>query len=210
MKNTVNRKVKLYRVFTAFFLCAVMAVFSSRGCYASNPPAEMSLSVQQTTEGLTNQQNASFDYVLEALDPQFPMPAGADGYQYFFTISGNQTVELEPISFLHGGVYTYQVYQVNQNRQGYVYDHKVYTISVYAKNKSDGTLVLELVADNGNGQKPADIVFRNAYTGTNGALITTGDPAFMLVWLFVLIASLLGLIVLRGVRKRTICYPAEK
>lgn len=108
-------------------------------------------------------------YELAALDEAAPMPEGSADGRYTFALRGDSRRELT-LTYSHGGVYRYRLCQVTPpGDDGYQYDRRVYTVSVYIINGTNGQLTPQVIAENEQGEKCANLLFANAYTGK-------GDP----------------------------------
>ncbi len=142
-------------------LAVIVVGFIPVTVFAANP---VSITVTQsftTTQPLAAD---SFTYRFSALDPANPMPegSGADGYE--FTLEGNASAEIGPITYEAEGIFEYEITQVvNAPVTGYEYDTQVYTVSVYAYYY-EGTLDTQVIVENEANEKVSDITFANAYT----------------------------------------------
>lgn len=102
----------------------------------------------------------TFTYRLEALETGNPMPAGSTDDGYTFTITGSGSAVIELAAFNRQGVYRYKLFQVIGNEKpGYTYDRRVYTIEIHAGTEPDAKVI---VFDE-NGEKTAAIIFQNSY-----------------------------------------------
>lgn len=143
--------------------------------------------VFQTQNKIPANLNRSFSYQLRALDDVNPMPKGSENGVFEFSLNDSQKTTIGPIYYWHGGVYEYEISQIIEKRElNYTYDERVYHVSVYVKNKVDGTLGCQIVVENKKGEKTDSIIFQNGYTGkvpenTNG--VKTGDAKSPFMWL---------------------------
>ena len=146
--------------------------------YASENPTE--LTVRQTFVTSSASRTAdTFTYKLQIIasdDPEHlkDLDFGAGGYT--FKISGNDTFKLGPLSYSQPGVYRYELYQViPSDRQGYLYDERVYKIEAHVSASLD----VDFIVRNEEGLKTSSIEFHNEYhtKATDFNLMT--DPAIV-------------------------------
>lgn len=156
------------------------------------------------------QNGGTFSYVFERTTTAAPLPAGAVGDRYHFTLSGNQTRSIGPLNFNHAGFFTYEVRAEASQRSGYVLDGTVFVVTISVRNYNGG-----LVAEIGsiyahsvnNPSEPVvteskvdGIVFEMSYYGVlagspgsllNPAIVKTvqGNPATPYTFTFRLEAS---------------------
>ena len=156
--------------------------------------------------------DATFSYVLEATSAGAPMPTGAQGDTWGFTLVGSQSTEVR-IPCAVAGIYTYRVYQdTSAGLAGYTYDGTVYSVTVYVRTLSDGSLAAEVVARAPSGKKPDVLSFASSYKGqtaggdtetgatvvpvsNGGSLAQTGDEAGRAIGV-ALVGASLGLMLL--------------
>ncbi|HJB83821.1 MAG TPA: hypothetical protein H9711_11780 [Candidatus Mediterraneibacter intestinavium] len=112
--------------------------------------------------------DGKISYLLTAREKDSPMPEGSSDGCWSFTMTGNQDIQTSPIEFGHAGVFSYEIRSAQDGQKdGYVYDDCVYTVSVYVSNTADG-LAADLIAQNEDGDKVSEIIFSNSYSGGNG------------------------------------------
>jgi len=120
------------------------------------------LSVEQTfttmPAALSPTPDASFTYRLTP-SAGAPLPAGAGGSDYRFTITGTAAVTLGPITFPAAGQYDYTLACLPDGRAGYVDDPRVYTIKIDVL-PGQAPLVIAYQAD---GDKVPALTFAQSY-----------------------------------------------
>ncbi|MCL2438253.1 MAG: hypothetical protein FWC99_04090 [Coriobacteriia bacterium] len=109
----------------------------------------------------------TFDYEITRLDPSYPLPVGAEGNSYRFTITGNTTESAGPFTFDRVGLFTYEVGSVHAPGEGLTLDDSVFTVVIAVRNAPGGGFIAELRAifEGSNtlpGNKIEDIVFEKA------------------------------------------------
>ena len=125
-------------------------------CAADNP---LRVTVTQVFTTSKSSAEGVFTYMLKPLEPHNPMPAGSTAKGYTFTISGNNSVEINLPGFIRQGVYRYELYQkIDAEKPGYTYDKRVYIIEAHV----DAMLEAMIVVFNANDEKTDRIVFENS------------------------------------------------
>lgn len=121
-------------------------------------------------------QEGTFTYELQAKDGA-PLPAGAQGGVYTFTMTGNSSTSIGlsagaaaangAISYKAVGVYYYTLQCVTQPVEGLWMDGKTYEIAVTVENDQTGSgiHVASLVVKDGQGAKPDKVEFDPSYKG---------------------------------------------
>lgn len=152
---------KRFIVFFMLLACLLPLVLPQAVHAAST---DLTLAVDQVfTKPEGSQAADTFTYSLTTLQSGSPMPAGSSGDTWDFTISGTDTVSIEPITYSTVGNYTYELRQtVLAEKTGYTYDMQVYTIKVQVTNV-DGGLQINVVVEKEDGYKASVIEFTNAY-----------------------------------------------
>jgi len=171
LKNKVHNKSS--GMLSLIALCAAVValslVFFPAKAQAST--AQISIEVQQifnATQGVV--MNPSFDYELVRMpnthSTPSPLPAGATGDVYSFSLAGNETRNIGPITFTHAGYFHYEVRSVSTAQSGFVLDPTVYTIIVRVANTPGGGLVATIAAIQSNMSEAKDltIVFDKTYS----------------------------------------------
>ena len=104
-----------------------------------------------------------FIYILEAIESIAPLPQGNEEIAYLFTLMGNQSMALEPLTFTTVGEYQYrlQVLESKSDRE-FIYDTEVYEITVFV-TESGGRLRADMIAVNKAGFKNEELSFTHSY-----------------------------------------------
>ena len=164
----MGRKTGHIRKSAPYLVAALAFAFLSAAVAPMNAQAAavpLHITVSQTAPA-----EHSFSYVLKPLKASNPMPPGSAQDGYAFSIVGQNSVKLGPMSFNRHDVYRYQVLQtVQSEKQGYTYDRRVYTVEV----RVDEALNTILLVFNADGSKAESIRFENAYR------VLPSDPALM-------------------------------
>jgi len=171
LKNKVHNKSS--RMWSLIALCAAIValtlVFLPAKAFAAT--ASISIEVQQiftATDGV--EMNPSFDYELVRLPNDHPapspLPAGAVGNSYDFSLTGNETRSVGPITFVHAGLFTYEIRSTSTAATGISLDPTVYTVSVIVDNAPGGGLVARIAAveSNMSNAKDLSVVFDKTYS----------------------------------------------
>ena len=152
MTGTINKKRKpVYGVIAVWVTILLTAALIPMTAYAAENP--LTLSVNQTAP-----EGAAFNYRLMPLSPGNPMPQGSITGGYYFTITGNSSAQIGPMSFTRHNLYRYELAQVIETENpDYTYDRRVYIIEVHV----DDALNTALILVNANGTKADNILFEN-------------------------------------------------
>jgi len=133
-KMLTNAFLALTVTFLALFLMALLVPIKA---YAAS--AALSIPVEQVfalTPGV--EREGTTDYVLQRLDSAHPLPEGAVGDQFSFTLTGNQQRDVGPITFIHAGLFSYEVRSDQTQQVGYLLDDTIYTIIIGVRNVGTG------------------------------------------------------------------------
>ncbi|MCL2438874.1 MAG: hypothetical protein FWC99_07390, partial [Coriobacteriia bacterium] len=182
LKNKVHNKSS--RMLSLIALCAAVVALSLVffPAKAQAATASISIEVQQifnATEGV--ELNPTFDYQLVRLPNEHPapspLPAGAVGDVYSFSLTGNETRNIGPITFIHAGLFTYEVRSVSTAESGFALDPTVYTVTIEVTNVPGGGLVARIssIQSNVSNAKDLSIVFDKTYS----SLATIPGDKFM-------------------------------
>ncbi|TDW20627.1 pilin isopeptide linkage protein [Breznakia blatticola] len=168
MQKVTKKWIKFSICCLLLFVAAIHTIENTH-VYAANKEVSIILPLRQvvTTETTKNVEDFSFDYCLEALSENAPLPDGKDGSTYTFSLTGNMEKNIGVIRYENVGVYKYSLYQIHMDDlKNFTYDTKVYTLTVYIKWDRDGDLIAEIIGDNGSGEKPEKLEFVNTYKKT--------------------------------------------
>lgn len=152
-----------------------------------------------TVSGTSSPSENEFIYEFTRLEEENPMPGGSGEDRLTFRLSGSREISLAPIEFLHAGVYSYEIKLTGTEKEGYHYDHEVYTVSIFVRNVDSG-LEADMIVQQEDGEKASDILFENGYDDGTGRPVQTGDSSESL-WTFLLAAILAVLAMLASYRK---------
>ena len=193
-----TRDKRILRAIVLFAAVWIFAMLLPATAHAENVDGPLKLEVKQTFVTTATDVDDTFTYKLQPLAPSNPMPAegragdGSDAYT--FTIKGDATTEIPPISFDQGGEYWYEISQVVEvQNHGYTYDTRVYTVYVYVEYTLDVQIAVygpddkkvELVEfENGFGYVPLDIMVDPPVIKT-----VSGNPSSAGVFAFSLAAE---------------------
>ncbi|MCL2870604.1 MAG: hypothetical protein FWE26_03115, partial [Coriobacteriia bacterium] len=116
------------------------------------------------------ERDATFNYELRRLDSSSPLPVGAEGDIYSFTLTGSETQGVGPITFVHAGFFTYEVRSVHTPSENLILDDSIFTVVIAVRNTSSGGLTAEVRAvflgsNTLPGNKVDDIIFEKEYAG---------------------------------------------
>ncbi|MGL6197580.1 MAG: Spy0128 family protein [Lachnospiraceae bacterium] len=159
----IFEKIRKKRFFMFFMLLAcLLPLVLPQAVQAAS--TDLTLTVDQVfTKPEGSQAADTFTYSLTALQSGSPMPGGSSGDTWDFTISGTDTISIEPITYSTPGSYSYELRQtVLAEQTGYTYDMQVYTINVNVTYVG-GELQTNVVVEKDNGYKVSVIEFNNSY-----------------------------------------------
>lgn len=143
---------------------ALLVCLLTLGLFQTANAAPASANVTFTVDQAFSQPAASsaadtFTYELRPLAASNPMPAGSAGGTYTFSISGNGSASIGPMSYTSTGTYGYELRQAPASLQGYTYDGEVYTVQVYVTSATRADVVIY----RSDGSKSSDAKFTNVY-----------------------------------------------
>lgn len=201
----MKRKNIKEKVILAMLLLNLIIVSAGTVCASTNEVI-VALPIQQIFEVESNETNnlkLIGTYELTRLTNEAPMPDGSnENGVYTFTMDGKNVTNKLSITFDHGGVYQYSLFQVTKDTENYIFDKSNYTITVYVKNGADGQLRSEVIAEKGNGKKCEELSFQNSYKKKSVSNpqskepVQTGDKNHIEIWLMICASSILVMIVL--------------
>ena len=136
----------------------------------------------QVPDGL----NGEFQYIMTCEEEKTPMPEKTSEGTYTFTLKDNDKKVIE-IAYEHAGVYYYNLkQQVSDKKDKFSYDETNYKVAVYVTNADNGGLDTQVVVNNPDGTKSAEVFFHNSYTGDKpakgNAIVKTGDTQNIILW----------------------------
>lgn len=117
-----------------------LIVISSAVKAESIPIVELPVTVTLKSTPLPDYEVCDYTIILEADNPDFPMPDGSVDGMYKLIITGEATVKLPEIRFNSVGIYTYTIYQLKPGSDEVVgYDETKYNLVVYVTNAENGS-----------------------------------------------------------------------
>lgn len=177
-------------------VCALVVAMAASFVLAAMTPSRAlaagidSLDVNQvySTSGTVpaEWQEGTFTYELQAKDGA-PLPAGANGGAYTFTITGTNSTSIalatgsaadsSAISFNTVGVYYYTLQCVTQPVEGLWMDGNTFEIAVTVENDQvgNGIHVASLVVKDNQGAKPDKVEFDPSYKGEEAPAVQPDD-----------------------------------
>ena len=164
MLKTMNRRLLCAITMLAIILLAL----APAAAYAADNP--LRIAVKQVFVTSSAAAESIFTYMLKPLEPGNPMPAGSTAGGYTFTITGNNSIEIGPLSYSQQRVFRYELFQViGTEKPGYTYDKRTYVIEVY----TDAERGADIIVRHKTGAKAGAVIFENAYN------ILPSDPSLM-------------------------------
>lgn len=199
----IIRKVRNTKKHLAFLVLMACSLMVAGLPVHAEETISARLSVNQTfrvTGSTVSNVGDIFEYNLTAMTEEAPMPAGSTQERYQFSIRGNQSMEIEPMTYSNTGIYEYRLELViGSEKRGYTYDKEVYFITVYVKNTENDGLVTEIVAKNRAGDKVGSLNFESTYQplASDSAIMVdppvkktvSGDPSSKGTFKFALMAE---------------------
>lgn len=195
-------------------MCVIFS-FIGFNVYASGNAIEVVIPVSQKfyiQGGSTGEHTHIGNYELCSKETESPMPEGSENSRFVFSIYGNNTSNEIKLLYNRAGAYHYTLKQITEDSKKYRYDRTIYTITVYIQNTPDGKLSSQVVVENDEDGKCAEICFENNYINDSNPTPSpeTGDKTNLVFWKLVCLSSLGVLIVLFVIRKKqTFGYSAK-
>lgn len=149
----------------------LLMVFSSAG-FAEAAKAELPVPVRVILSGYPPADDEDYRIILEADNPNNPMPIGSIDGKYTMIITGEGSSKLPNIDFKSKGIgiYEYKIFQLAGTNRLASYDDAVYNLIVYVTNEKNGTgfeTTAYLYLLDGNGSevegKREEVIFENDY-----------------------------------------------
>lgn len=103
----------------------------------------------------------SFDYILEPLTKNSPLPEGKSGI-YKFSLKSDEEKQIN-INYQEQGEYKYKLYQEKTNIPNVTQDEEIYTISIKFVEKEGQLVKDELIQENSTNKKVEEMNFQNIY-----------------------------------------------
>ena len=161
----MNKKHKLF----LYIFCFVISVFGiSESAIADQSASNnMKLQVKQafiSVYGATHDNLLKLDYVLVPEKETSPMPNNQIGGRFDFSIVGEKSVELGPISYSKTGIYKYYVEHISTDIKDYEYSKIVYDIEVYVHYNEVSELEAIVVIYNDKKEKAEHLFYEHRYS----------------------------------------------
>lgn len=165
IKSIMRKNVKYM---LSLLMCMCLVGTSLTSVFAKNNNTSLSLIIEQNFDikgEETSEVDDLFHYRLTALSDEAPMPQGSSNNQYFFSIKGNDCFEVGPMTYLHEGVYRYQLSHISLASNNYTYDNSTFNIIVYV-TKENG--IHSVVENTNTGEKVSKIEYTHSYNSQTG------------------------------------------
>lgn len=188
-------------------------LFPTSHVYATESIIDVSLPVTQEIELLT-EESSEIDtigiYELKSMDSNSIMPNGSKEKPYIFQINGVKKQVVLQFKYGQAGSYKYQLHQITQDKQKYIYDRKIYNLTVYIKDNENGNLTQQIILQNSNGEKCTEIRFKNKCQWKpvkskksimQTKVVKTGDTSNIMLYCMVLLLSIIGIVLILIRRK---------
>lgn len=107
-----------------------------------------------------NAPQTKFEFMLKS-NYGSPMPENSQGYNKLFELVGAGTIDLGEVVFTQSGEYSYDVYEINSNTEGWKYDTSSYVISIIVKEENNTLSYEQKITKNND--VVDKIVFTNIY-----------------------------------------------
>lgn len=198
-------KMKNQKIYACllFFALAVILLFPGQ-VRAAEKSCTISIPAETTVSGESAPSGTEFEIVLEAVDPDCPMPEKTS-----VTVKDSGKINLGPITYTVPEDYHYRVYQKTGNAKNFTYDKTAYTVTVRVVNTEDGGLSAEIWAiKDGSENKTDRISFSNSYkapkapAAPSDPTIKTGDSGDVYLWTGLFAAALAAVVLVLAVRRR--------
>ena len=161
MYNKISIKLKAFLCFslTLAFL-SVFFLFHTK-VYANSIDYLFKVGQKISINSPYSKPQDSFDYILEPLTKNSPLPEGSSG-SYKFSLKGDEEKQIN-IEYQKAGEYKYKLYQDKSDIKNVDQDKEIYTIYIKIVEK-DGQLVQdEVKLENSSYKKVEEMNFHNIY-----------------------------------------------
>ena len=117
------------------------------GSASGSTSVSFSIPVEQSFHSTVGSEvEAGFTYELKRLDSSNPLPAGAVADTFDFSLIGNESKDIRPLTFTHGGFYAYEIKLTSTEELGFTLDNTIYTLIIAVSNIAEGELSAEMRA----------------------------------------------------------------
>lgn len=152
--------IKTYTKWLAGLLVFLLIFSMALPVFAAEAP-EIRVPVRIETSGRVPA-GVEYAIVLEADNPNYPMPEGSEDGVFVFRTKETGQHFLPPIQFTKVGVYTYTIKQNPGSNPACTYDDRVYELVVYVTHGDDDDLqITVLLYLAGSEEKLDEAVFKN-------------------------------------------------
>ena len=131
--------------------------------YQAAPEVVALPTVTKTVAGDQTDTYPTFSFVIEAQDGA-PSLDNADGSSVTKTLDGPGSVDFGSVTFSAAGKYTYKIYEVAGDSDGWTYDGNVYTLTYTVTDNGNGRFDAVPTITNSNGETVDAVSFENTYT----------------------------------------------
>ena len=131
--------------------------------YQAAPEVVPLPTVTKTVAGDQTDTYPTFSFVIEAQDGA-PSLDNADGSSVTKTLDGPGSVDFGSVTFSAAGKYTYKIYEVAGDSDGWTYDGNVYTLTYTVTDNGNGRFDAVPTITNSNGETVDAVSFENTYT----------------------------------------------
>ena len=174
-QKTISQKVVKLFLLSALMLLATLGAFVPQALastYTLHIPVE-----QRFTLGQGALHSGTFNYEITRLSSNYPLPSGATGDSYTFSITGNEVVPVS-IAFDRVGLFQYEIRCANTPGEGLTLDDTVYTVVVIVRNAQNGGFVatIQSITSSATGEKGYDIIFEKALASPLESDATPNSP----------------------------------
>ena len=158
-------KIKYSKILAKLIIFTMLLTILSPAALAvvEAPGFELPITVKLTGSPPTDDED--YKIILEADNPDYPMPDGSINGKYTQIIKGAGTVKLPKIEYSSLGVFTYTINQEAGSNRLASYDDSEYNLVVYVTNAGNEsgleiTVILYLLGEEG---KLDEVIFENDY-----------------------------------------------
>lgn len=161
MYNKRIKKIKAYMCIslTLAFL-SVFFLFQTK-VYANSIKYTLEVGQKISINSPYSKPQDSFDYILEPLTKNSPLPEGKSGI-YKFSLKSDEEKQIN-INYQEQGEYKYKLYQEKTNIPNVTQDEEIYTISIKIVEKEGQLVQDELIQENSTNKKVEEMNFQNIY-----------------------------------------------
>ena len=196
---TMKIRQSLNQIKYLLSLLIIVVTFGMMAAVSANAEeTAVNLEISQTIEALnTDRTDLGCRYILTAETEDAPMPEGAVGGKWNFTMNGENTSEKITVRFFETGEYHYQIRRDSEaSETGYTYDDTVYHVVVFADYFGEGFSAEVKVHRGSSEDKVPEILFHHRYqpsgvceTDPSVKKVVEGTPSSSSVFEFTMTAT---------------------